>query len=217
MAKEATGSLVELKSTGAAGYDLSACRDISLLPGASHYAETVVILKNWIGEISGRSSVESKGIHVVPSIIDHTHNGSPIRVFMINKGVTIATMAKGDRIGQLILAKKRDLAIEIVDYLGETGVFSHGVIKLYPRESGCILSGECIRIISWIEKMEIPAGHYGKIVGSKKARTYGLFVTNGIVESDYRGAIEIIVHNLGLRTFWFFEIYKTWCIICSSV
>ena len=202
----ATDETCTLKSAGAAGYDLGTAEDILLMPGDSHLAETtsaVVIPKNWVGEITGRSSVESKGIHVMPSVVDHTQNGQKIKFFIINIGTDAATVRAGDRIGQMILAKKRTLAIEIVDYLGETGVFAHGSIKLYSRQAGCILPDTCVRVKSWIEKMDIPTGFYGKIIGSFKAVKAGLFITNGIIDSDYSGPIELIIHNLGSLPFWY--------------
>ena len=46
-------------------------------------------------------------------------------------------------------------------------------------------------------------GQYGKIIGSFKSVKASLFITNGIIDSHYRGPIELIIHNLRNKPFWY--------------
>lgn len=66
---------------------------------------------------------------------------------------------------------------------------------LFAVEAGRIEPGERQRIAMGI-KMKIPAGHCGKICGrSGLAFKHGIQVLGGVIDSDYRGELWVILHN----------------------
>ena len=53
-------------------------------------------------------------------------------------------------------------------------------------------------------RMKIPAGHYGRIADrSSLANNYGIHVLGGVIDTDYRGEVGVILQNLGDQPFKF--------------
>ncbi|MEQ8308104.1 MAG: dUTP diphosphatase [Hoeflea sp.] len=74
-------------------------------------------------------------------------------------------------------------------------------LDLYADESRPILAGRS-QIISTGISVMIPEGHYGRVAPrSGLAAKHEIDVLAGVIDSDYRGEIKVILHNLGYKTF----------------
>ncbi len=110
---------------GAAGMDICAAEDVELAPGARHAVATgfaVAIPEGYEIQVRPRSGLAFKhGVTVpnTPGTIDSDYRGE-LKVLLINHGSESFAIARGDRIGQLVLAPVTQAAFEEVDSLDET-------------------------------------------------------------------------------------------------
>jgi dUTP pyrophosphatase len=101
--------LPERASAGAAGLDLRAARDVTLAPGSRALVPTGLILaipEGWEGQVRPRSGLALKhGVTVLnaPGTIDADYRGE-VGVLLVNLGEATVTLARGDRVAQLVLA-----------------------------------------------------------------------------------------------------------------
>jgi len=98
-------------SAGAAGADLRAAveTDLVLAPGARAAVPTGLILEipvGWEGQVRPRSGLAIRhGLTVVnaPGTIDSDYRGE-LKVLLVNLGGEAATIRRGDRVAQLVVA-----------------------------------------------------------------------------------------------------------------
>ena len=94
---------------GAAGMDVLAAEDVTLAPGARHAVASgfsVAIPEGYEIQVRPRSGLALKhGISVpnTPGTIDSDYRGE-LKVILINHGDTPFSIARGDRVAQLVLA-----------------------------------------------------------------------------------------------------------------
>ena len=94
---------------GAAGMDVVAAEDFDLLPGQRHAVATgfkVAIPEGYEIQVRPRSGLAFKhGITVpnTPGTIDSDYRGE-LKVLLINHGINIVPIRRGDRIAQLVPA-----------------------------------------------------------------------------------------------------------------
>jgi dUTP pyrophosphatase len=114
-------------SEHAAGFDLRAAVDqpLVLAPGERALVPTgisVAIPPGYEGQVRPRSGLAIRnGIGLVnaPGTIDADYRGE-VQVIAINLGQHPFTIARGDRIAQLVIAPVLDVALEAVEELGGT-------------------------------------------------------------------------------------------------
>ena len=110
---------------GAAGMDVLAAESVTLAPGARHAVATgfaVAIPPGFEIQVRPRSGLALKhGISVpnTPGTIDSDYRGE-LKVIVINHGPDAFTIARGDRIAQLVLAPITIAAWNEVAELDET-------------------------------------------------------------------------------------------------
>jgi dUTP pyrophosphatase len=96
-------------TTGAAGMDVVSAEDVVIAPGARHAVATglaVAIPEGYEIQVRPRSGLALKhGITVpnTPGTIDSDYRGE-LKVILINLGHEPFTIARGDRVAQLVLA-----------------------------------------------------------------------------------------------------------------
>lgn len=96
-------------TTGAAGMDVVSAEDVTLAPGARHAVATglsMAIPAGYEIQVRPRSGLALKhGISVpnTPGTIDSDYRGE-LKVILINLGSEPFTIARGDRVAQLVLA-----------------------------------------------------------------------------------------------------------------
>lgn len=96
-------------TTGAAGMDVVSAEDVVIAPGARHAVATglaVAIPAGYEIQVRPRSGLALKhGITVpnTPGTIDSDYRGE-LKVILINLGAEPFTIARGDRVAQLVLA-----------------------------------------------------------------------------------------------------------------
>lgn len=120
-------------SEHAAGFDLRAAVDMPLIlaPGERALVPTgisVAIPPGYEGQVRPRSGLAIRnGIALVnaPGTIDADYRGE-VQVIAINLGQEPFTIARGDRIAQLVIAPVLDVALEAVEELGGTARGSGG-------------------------------------------------------------------------------------------
>ncbi len=123
----------ERASEHAAGFDLRAAVDqpLVLAPGERALVPTgisVAIPPGYEGQIRPRSGLAVRhGISLVnaPGTIDADYRGE-VQVIAINLGSEPFTIARGDRIAQLVIAPVLAVVLEAVEELGETARGSGG-------------------------------------------------------------------------------------------
>jgi len=72
---------------------------------------------------------------------------------------------------------------------------------LYAPAPGTIRSGERMKVELGI-KLAIPENHYGQICGrSGLALKNGIMTLGGVIDSDYRGEVSVILLNTGASDF----------------
>ncbi|MET0588279.1 MAG: dUTP diphosphatase [Novosphingobium sp.] len=110
---------------GAAGMDVLSAEDVTLKPGARHAVATglsVAIPHGFEIQVRPRSGLALKhGISIpnTPGTIDSDYRGE-LKVIVINHGVDVFDIRRGDRIAQLVLAPVTRAAWLPVDELDET-------------------------------------------------------------------------------------------------
>lgn len=123
----------ERASEHAAGFDLRAAVDqpLVLAPGERALVPTgisVAIPPGYEGQIRPRSGLAVRhGISLVnaPGTIDADYRGE-VQVIAINLGSEPFTIARGDRIAQLVIAPVLAVVLEAVEEFGETARGSGG-------------------------------------------------------------------------------------------
>ncbi len=110
---------------GAAGMDVVAAEDVTLVPGARHAVATglaMAIPPGFEVQVRPRSGLALKhGISVpnTPGTIDSDYRGE-LKVILINLGDMPFEVRRGDRIAQLVLAPVVQAAWLEVEHLDET-------------------------------------------------------------------------------------------------
>lgn len=113
-------------SSGAAGYDLSAClpdTTLTLTPGERAAIPTglaIAIPVDTYARVAPRSGLAYKvGVDVLAGVVDYDYRGE-VKVIVINLGQEPFTVAHGDRIAQLILERILTPEVEETDDLNTT-------------------------------------------------------------------------------------------------
>ena len=114
-------------SAGAAGADLRAAVSEPLVvdPGARVAVPTGIVLEipeGWEGQVRPRSGLAIRhGLTVVnaPGTVDSDYRGE-VRVLLVNLGDEPVSVARGDRVAQLVLAPVSRAAFVVADDLGST-------------------------------------------------------------------------------------------------
>ena len=110
---------------GAAGMDVLSAEDVTLAPGGRHAVATglsVAIPGGYEIQVRPRSGLAFKhGISVpnTPGTVDSDYRGE-LKVILINHGSEDFTIARGDRIAQLVLAPVTQARWSEVDQLDAT-------------------------------------------------------------------------------------------------
>ena len=110
---------------GAAGMAVCAAEDVELAPGGRHAVATgfaLAIPEGYEIQVRPRSGLAFKhGISVpnAPGTIDSDYRGE-LKVLLINHGQETFSIARGDRVAQLVLAPVTRAAFTEVDDLDET-------------------------------------------------------------------------------------------------
>lgn len=129
--------LPERASAGAAGLDLRAAETVAIAPGARALVPTGLILaipEGWEGQVRPRSGLALKhGVTVLnaPGTLDADYRGE-VKVLLVNLGQVPVTLARGDRVAQLVLspvARAVCVAVTAVEATarGEGGFGSSGL------------------------------------------------------------------------------------------
>jgi len=112
-------------TAGAAGMDVVAAEDVVLAPGARHAVATgfaMAIPPGYEVQVRPRSGLALKhGITCLntPGTIDSDYRGE-VKVILANLGDAAFTVARGDRIAQLVPAPVQHAELEEVGTLDET-------------------------------------------------------------------------------------------------
>ncbi|MDQ0250211.1 dUTP pyrophosphatase [Sphingomonas kyeonggiensis] len=112
-------------TAGAAGMDVVAAEDVVLAPGARHAVATGFAMAIPLGyevQVRPRSGLALKhGITCLntPGTIDSDYRGE-VKVILANLGDAAFTVARGDRIAQLVPAPVQHAELEEVGTLDET-------------------------------------------------------------------------------------------------
>jgi dUTP pyrophosphatase len=115
-------ALPERKSTRAAGYDLFACESCTIQPFQRALVSTGIAIEIpscTYGRIAPRSGLSVKGIDVGAGVIDEDYRGE-IKILLINNSSAAFTVAKGERVAQLILECIATPRVEQVNELSDT-------------------------------------------------------------------------------------------------
>jgi len=110
---------------GDAGLDLHAAESVTFAPGARLAVRTGIALaipEGFAGFVLPRSGTALRtGLTVLnaPGLIDAGYRGE-VQVLLINHGAVDVTVARGDRIAQLVIAAVTPVRFERVDLLPET-------------------------------------------------------------------------------------------------
>lgn len=123
------------QTAGAAGYDLRAAvpaaSPLMLAPGAFLAVPTGIALavpSGFEGQVRPRSGLAARfGVTVLnsPGTVDSDYRGE-IQVVLINHGPAPFTIARGDRIAQIVIAPVADTALQLAAQLEETDRGSSG-------------------------------------------------------------------------------------------
>jgi len=107
---------------GDAGVDLRAASEAAVHPGERVTVGTgvaVAIPEGYAGLVTPRSGLAQRhglGIVNAPGIVDAGYRGE-IRVILVNHGAETVTVARGDRIAQLVVVPVLDEAMQEVEEL----------------------------------------------------------------------------------------------------
>lgn len=110
------GELPVYGSAGAAGADLRASEEVTLQPGDRAAVPTGLHLEipsGHVGLVWPRSGLALKhGLDTLAGVIDSDYRGE-VRVVLVNHGREPVTLAKGDRVAQLLVQR-----VEHVEFVG---------------------------------------------------------------------------------------------------
>ena len=102
------GELPAYASEGASGADLRAAEDVTLAPGTRAAVATgvhVEIPPGHVGLVWPRSGLAVRhGLDTLAGVIDSDYRGE-VRVVLVNHGPEAVTLARGDRIAQLLVQR----------------------------------------------------------------------------------------------------------------
>jgi dUTP pyrophosphatase len=127
-------------SSGAVGYDLYSCEDVTIPRGERALVGTgvaIVLPVGTYGRVAPRSGLAVKhGINVGAGVIDPDYTGE-IKVLLFNHGEGVFEVKKGDRVAQLVLERCETPEVEEVGVIKETergasGFGSTGTRNLQP-------------------------------------------------------------------------------------
>jgi dUTP pyrophosphatase len=129
-------------SADAAGADLRAAvaGPLVVLPGARALVPTGLTLeipRGFEGQVRARSGLAlKKGLTLANGVgtIDADYRGE-VGVIVVNLGAEPVTIARGDRIAQLVVAPVARVVVEVVETLDETGRGAGGFGHTGMRES----------------------------------------------------------------------------------
>ena len=117
------GDLPAYGSEGAAGADLRAAEDVILAPGARAALATgvhVEIPPGYVGLVWPRSGLAVRhGLDTLAGVIDSDYRGE-VRVVLVNHGPEAVTLARGDRIAQLLVQRVERAVFTRADNLVES-------------------------------------------------------------------------------------------------
>lgn len=131
------GLLLPTRATpGSAGFDLRIAEEVTLPPGEWRVVPTglaLAIPDGWEGQVRPRSGLAAKhGVTVLnaPGTIDADYRGE-IKVPLINHGREAITLARGERIAQILFAPVPAVVLTVVQELpdghrGDRGFGSTG-------------------------------------------------------------------------------------------
>lgn len=108
--------------TGDAGLDLYSLNDVTLTPHEPVRVPLGVAMalpEGHVGLICDRSSLGSKGIRVLGGVVDAGYRGE-VQVVLINLRNEALTLARGDKIAQMLVLPVNLCAVEERDELGTT-------------------------------------------------------------------------------------------------
>lgn len=74
-------------------------------------------------------------------------------------------------------------------------------LDIFAYTHSCVLKG-CRKIVFCGCKAEIPVGHFGDIRSTSKLALEGIDIGAGVVDSDYRGFIGVLIINNSQRDFF---------------
>ena len=83
-------------------------------------------------------------------------------------------------------------------------------VRKHPTDAGCdihsaeklLIHPDMRRVVSTHLAISVPKGHYGRIAPrSGLALKYGVDVLAGVIDSDFRGEIKVILTNTGCEHF----------------
>lgn len=117
--------LPRYQTPGAAGLDLLADEAVTLAPGERRLVPTGVAVEippGHEGQVRPRSGLALRyGVGMVnaPGTVDADYRGE-VGVLLVNWGRQAVTIARGDRIAQLVIAPVERADLELVDKLGRT-------------------------------------------------------------------------------------------------
>jgi dUTP pyrophosphatase len=117
---------VPTRRIGDAGWDLYAASNTYLAPNSGHDIGLGIAFElplQVVGIIKDRSSMASKGMHILAGVIDSSYRGE-IRLVAANMHLTLGiSLNKGEKIAQIIFIPVIDFMdeeIEVVEELSET-------------------------------------------------------------------------------------------------
>ena len=117
------GELPAYASEGAAGADLRAAEDVTLAPGTRAAVATgvhVEIPAGHVGLIWPRSGLAVRhGLDTLAGVVDSDYRGE-VRVVLVNHGPEAVSLARGDRIAQLLVQPVERAVFTRVDSLAES-------------------------------------------------------------------------------------------------
>lgn len=111
------------KTKGAAGLDLHIPFDFTIKRGQVANISLGIAVKvpdGFVGRLHGRSSLESRGLHVLAGVIDSDYTGE-LGVVFKNLGVADVKLEKHDRVAQLLIQPVYLSEVVEVWDLGKTG------------------------------------------------------------------------------------------------
>ena len=117
--------LPRYQTPGAAGLDLLADEAVTLAPGERRLVPTgiaVEIPAGHEGQVRPRSGLALRhgvGMLNAPGTIDADYRGE-VGVLLVNWGRETVQIARGDRIGQLVVARVERAELKLVDRLGRS-------------------------------------------------------------------------------------------------
>lgn len=117
--------LPRYQTPGAAGLDLLADEAVTLAPGERRLVPTGVALEipaGHEGQVRPRSGLALRhgvGMLNAPGTIDADYRGE-VGVLLVNWGRETVQIARGDRIGQLVVARVERAELKLVDRLGRS-------------------------------------------------------------------------------------------------